>query len=66
MKNTKELIESFINGNISTTLPKLKKKTFETLIEAYKEVSGESNDKANMFALYIKGGATFQNYCDVK
>lgn len=60
------LIESFINGNISTVKPSLKRRSHRELRQAYQDYTGCSDAAATAFADFIKGDASFQEYCDTK
>jgi hypothetical protein len=58
------LIESFLNGNITATKPKLARRTHGELRSEYGAFTGCNDDKATAFADYIKGDVSFQAYCD--
>ena len=59
-----ELIESFINGNISYAKPKLKRRSHRELRQGYQDATGCGDEKATAFADFINGDISFQQYCD--
>ena len=60
-------IESFLNGNIKEAKAKLKNRSHRELRQAYSDYTGTLEGRsATVFADYIKGDATFQEYCNSK
>jgi len=62
---TQQQIESFLNGNISESLPALRNKSHYKLRHGYQDMTGCSDEKATAFADFIKGDISFQHYCNV-
>jgi len=64
MNTTQTLIESFLNGNITATKPRLARRSHGELRYEYSALTGCNDEKATAFADYIKGEVSFQAYCD--
>lgn len=59
-------IGSFLNGNIRYAKEKLKRRSHRELRQAYEDYCGGHARTATAFADFIKGGCSFQEYCDTK
>lgn len=65
MPKYKELIETFINGNLTDAKETSKRLPHLVLQEQYQQATGCSKVKAKAAADYLKGRCTFQQFCDV-
>jgi hypothetical protein len=65
MSAIKQLVESFLNGNLANARQKAKRFTNTALTETL-EHFGHSPNKAYLGACYLKNGSNWQFYCDAK
>lgn len=61
-----QLIESFINGNLSHAKDKAKRHSHRAIREAYQNATGCTDRTAVFAADFLKGACSFQEYCDAK
>lgn len=61
-----ELVETLLNGNLSDAKAKAKRYNHRRLRQAYQEYTGCTDAEAGAAADYLKGLASFQEYCDAQ
>lgn len=62
--NLQELVESYINGNISDCKKSAKNRRMIDLINAFVEWGGHSRQKAILTSNFLKTGHGWQHACD--
>lgn len=61
-----QLIDTFINGNLSEAKMRAKNYGRKKLRDAFVEHAGFSFEKAQLAVDYLKDGGSFQDYCAAK
>jgi hypothetical protein len=66
MSALNDLVETFINGNLTDAKTKAKRHNHRALRQAYQDATGCSLDTAIAAADYLKGMGSFEEYCEAK
>ena len=66
MSAINDLVETFINGNLTDAKTKAKRYNHRRLREAYQNATGCSQQTAVAAADYLKGLGTFHEYTEAK
>jgi hypothetical protein len=65
MSAVKNLIETFVNGNLADAKTQARRHSHRALREAYTATMGGTERTATSAADYLKGGCTFEEFCEV-
>ena len=66
MSAINDLVETFICGNLTDAKTKAKRHNHRALRQAYQDHTGCSSETAVAAADYLKGMASFEEFCETK